>query len=106
MTATSHHRPGRATTMQEATAALQRAGAPFEQKTEFHIKVHAFNFWPETGTIMVDGELKRRSEKGLPAFMRLLRDARLASANPMQPVDGRQDFVFDPGDQDSEFATF
>ncbi|KNY14384.1 hypothetical protein AKG11_24630 [Shinella sp. SUS2] len=91
--------------MQEATAALQRAGAPFEQKTGFHIKVHAFNFWPATGTIMVDGDLKRRQEQGLPAFIRLLRDAGLISNKPTQSVDTPQDFIIDRCDHEGEFAT-
>lgn len=105
MTATLHYRQDRKTTMQEATAALQRAGAPFEQKTGFQIKVRAFNFWPATGTIMVDGELKRRQEQGLPAFIRLLRDAGLVSIKPTLPVNAPQGFIIDLGDHEGEFAT-
>ena len=64
--------------MTDATYALRQAGAAYEQKTDFHLKVEAYNFWPGTGTIVVDGETQRRKEKGLSAFILILRDAGLA----------------------------
>jgi len=37
-----------------------------------HLKCGEFNFYPTTGTIFVDGEIKPRSEKGIEAFIELL----------------------------------
>ena len=95
------------TAMLQATAALARAGVRFQQKTGFQLKVGPFSFYPGKGTIYRDGDLQAFEEKGLPAFLRLLRDDGLAGADatPVKPVDDPEDFVIDLGDQDGEFAT-
>lgn len=51
--------------MNAAAEWLQANDAEFDQMTAYHIKIGPVNFWPKTGTIMVDGEDQRRPERGL-----------------------------------------
>lgn len=92
--------------MNGATAALERAGVHYEKKTAFHLKVNAFNFWPATGTITHDDELKKRDENGLPTFIRLLRDAGLAKALYVHAVDDPADFIKKTKPNDPGFETY
>lgn len=91
-------------TMEEAAAALARQEIRFVQKTGFQIKVGQFNFYPNKGTIYIDGQ-KALAEKGLDAFIRLLRRARLAPEKPrVQPVNDPSKFLQKKPPEDDDFA--
>lgn len=51
--------------MNAAVEWLRVNDVEFDQLTAYHIKIGPVNFWPKTGTIMVDGEDRRRPERGL-----------------------------------------
>jgi hypothetical protein len=58
-----------------------------EKKTSFQIKVGPFNFYPVKGTIMHDSDHKARRERGLEAFINILRKNRLVSSTgPATPA--------------------
>lgn len=92
--------------MAEAEAALSRAGAKFQRKTDFHLKVQAFNFWPSTGTISRDSSWKKCDEVGLSVFIRMLREAGLAKGQPLDAVDDPAAFVTQPPPQEPGFETW
>lgn len=48
----------------------------FTKKTDYHIKVGRYNFWPKTGTIFVDGETQRSQQRGLDAFIDMIKSDR------------------------------
>lgn len=95
------------TAMYQATAALSRAGVHFQQPSGFQIKVGRFSFYPTKGTIFRDGDLQARSERGLPAFLRILRDTGHADADdkPVKPVEDPDTFIVKRPDEDDDFAT-
>ena len=53
---------------------LTAQGIHFDQPTRFQIKVGHFNFYPDRGTIYVDGESKGRRERGFETFLELLKN--------------------------------
>jgi hypothetical protein len=81
--------------MAEAEAALTRACVGFERKTDFHIKVENFNFWPSSGKIGRDNDWRKCEQVGLAIFLHMLQDAGLAKNQPL-------DTVADPLDSDLE----
>lgn len=95
------------TAMHQAAAALARAGVHFLQPTGFQLKVGPYSFYPGKGTIYRDGDVRARPEKGLPAFLRLLRDEGHAGADatPVKPVDDPDSYMLELPDEDDEFAT-
>lgn len=99
--------PNHTTAMHQAAAALTRAGVHFHQPSGFQIKVGRFSFYPSKGTIFRDGEMHAREVRGLPAFLRLLRDEGHADANdkPVKPVDDPDAFFINLPDEDDDFAT-
>lgn len=54
-----------ANAMKEAMAWLDERGVAYLLLPPYQIKIGMINFWPSKGTITVDGELQRRSAKGL-----------------------------------------
>lgn len=88
------------TAMHQASAALARAGVHFQQPSGFQLKVGPFSFYPTKGTIFRDGETGARNERGLPAFLLILRDTGHADANdkPVKPVDDPDGFIIDFGE--------
>lgn len=86
--------------MHQASAALVRAGVNFQQPSPYQIKVGQFSFYPTKGTIFRDGETGARNERGLSAFLRILRDTGHADAQdkPVKPVDDPDSFIIDLGD--------
>ena len=79
--------------MAEAEAALTRAGAKFKRHSDFHLKVQAFNFWPSTGNVRHDDDRKPAQPLGLAVFIRLLNEAGLATAQPLNSVDDPAAFI-------------
>jgi hypothetical protein len=63
--------------MAEALAWLRTRGLRVKQPTPFQIKVADVSYYPERGTIFVDGEKRRRPETGLAALEKLLINRRL-----------------------------
>lgn len=60
--------------MLDATSALDEKGWMYRVLSNSQIKIGRINYWPSSGTITVDGELKKRSMSGLDEFLRLLDD--------------------------------
>src|SRR5215211_2987444 len=77
--------------MRAAKDRLNREGIHFEQASRYQLKVDAFNFYPGKGTIFVDQELKVRKEKGLDAFITLVRPRR--ERNRHAPTDHDPGFI-------------
>lgn len=100
------HRNDPTKAMAEALAALSRAGVKFEKKTAFHIKVGPLNFWPSSGKIFRDGDLKKHQELGLPAFLRQLRKEGLAKNQPLEPVNDEADFRLELKTSEPGFETY
>ncbi|MBB6182435.1 hypothetical protein [Pseudorhizobium flavum] len=92
--------------MAEAEAALTRAGVKFTQKTDFHLKVQALNYWPSTGNVRHDGDHKPAQPLGLAVFIRLLREAGLATAQPLDLVDDPAAFIVQRPPQEPGFETY
>lgn len=65
--------------MDKAIQALNNSGIRFRKVSEHQIKCGMFNFYPSKGTIFIDRCLQAESEKGLPAFIKMLEDARYKS---------------------------
>lgn len=63
--------------MNAAAEWLRDNDVKFKQMTAYHIKIGAVNFWPKTGTITVDGEDQRRSERGLDGLEVMLIEHRV-----------------------------
>ena len=104
MSATPRTEPSQA--MAEAAAALTRAGVKFERKTAFHLKVQAWNFWPSSGKIFRNGGTQKLEERGLPAFIRLLRKEGLAKGKPVEAVNEETDFVVQVKPSETGFETY
>ena len=92
--------------MAEAEAALTRAGVKFTRKTDFHLKVQAFNFWPTTGNVRHDDDHKPAQPLGLAVFIRLLNEAGLATAQPLNSVDDPAAFIVQRPPQEPGFETY
>lgn len=92
--------------MAEAEATLTRAGVKFTRKSDFHLKVQAFNFWPTTGKITRDGDHKKADKHGLPLFIRQLNKAGLATAQPLDLVDEPAAFIVQRPPQAPGFETY
>ena len=92
--------------MAEAEAALTRAGIKFTRKTDFHLKVQAFNFWPTTGNVRHDDDHKPAQPLGLAVFIRLLNEAGLATAQPLDLVDKPAAFIVQRPPQEPGFETY
>ena len=75
--------------MKEAMAWLDQRGVYYQHFPPDQIKIGPINFWPRSGTITVDGEGRRRAEKGLAGISTLLfRNADVANAARTQPTAG------------------
>ena len=61
--------------MKEAMAWLDQRGVYYQHFPPDQIKIGSINFWPRTGTITVDGEGRRRAEKGLAGLEVILASA-------------------------------
>ncbi|WP_025915610.1 hypothetical protein [Herminiimonas sp. CN] len=61
-----------AAAMQGARAWLEGRGIHYLYLPPHQLKIGPLNFWPGTGTITVDGEGGRRSEKGLEGLKGIL----------------------------------
>lgn len=92
--------------MAEAEAALTRAGVKFTRKTDFHLKVQAFNFWPTTGNVRHDDDHKPAQPLGLAVFIRLLNEAGLATAQPLDLVNDPAAFIVQRPPQEPGFETY
>lgn len=92
--------------MAEAEVALTRAGAKFQRHSNFHLKVQGFNYWPSTGKVRHDNDGKPGEQLGLAVFIRLLREAGLATAQPLDAVDDPVAFVVQRAPQDPGFETY
>ena len=92
--------------MAEAEAALTRAGAKFKRPSNFHLKVQAFNFWPSTGNVRHDDDHKPAQPLGLAVFIRLLNEAGLATAQPLDLVDDPAAFIVQRPPQEPGFETY
>ena len=58
--------------MRDCSDALLKRGVAFERKTRWQIKIGPINFYPERGTIFVDGEAAPRQEEGLETLLTIL----------------------------------
>lgn len=92
--------------MAEAEAALTRVGAKFKRHSQFHLKVQAFNFWPSTGNVRRDDDYRPAEALGLAVFIRLLHEAGLATAQPLNLVDDPAAFVVQRPSQEPGFDTW
>lgn len=63
--------PG-ASPMRAACAWLDANDVPYAKMTDYHLKIGEINFWPNRGTITIDGEGSRRASKGLAGLAKLL----------------------------------
>ena len=61
--------------MKEAMAWLDQRGVYYQHFPPDQIKIGPINFWPRTGTITIDGEGRRRAEKGLAGLEAILATA-------------------------------
>lgn len=61
--------------MKEAMAWLDQRRVYYQYFPPDQIKIGSINFWPRTGTITVDGEGRRRAEKGLAGLEVILASA-------------------------------
>ena len=64
----------------EMSIALERLAAErirHEQTSDFQIKVGPFNFYPDKGTIYMDGDREARPERGLESFLALIANVRV-----------------------------
>lgn len=62
------HRPGDTPWMTAAVTWAEKAGLdPLWRPDPYQLKCGTINFWPNTGTVSVDGE-KRCLDRGLDAF--------------------------------------
>lgn len=61
--------------MKEAMAWLDQHGVYYQHFPPDQIKIGSINFWPRTGTITLDGEGRRRAEKGLEGLEVILASA-------------------------------
>src|SRR5438046_1310942 len=61
----------------EALVWLRKRGFPVRQLTPYQIKIADVSYYPRQGTIFVDGEPRRRREKGLDALAELLTKKRI-----------------------------
>lgn len=92
--------------MAEAEAALTRAGAKFKRHSQFHLKVQTFNFWPSTGNVRRDDDYKPAEPLGLAVFIHLLREAGLATAQPLNSVDDPAAFIVQRPPHGPGFKTY
>ncbi len=58
--------------MREDVAWLRGHGVRFDQPSDHHLKIGDVNFWPTTGTIMIDGRLSSGEHRGLDGLARVL----------------------------------
>lgn len=98
--------PSQAMAEAEAEVALTRAGARFKRHSGFHLKVQAFNFWPSTGNVRHDDDHKPAEPLGLAVFIRLLNEAGLVTAQPLDLVDEPADFIVQRPPQEPGFETY
>lgn len=67
--------------MMEAMAWLDERGIPYHHLPPYQLKIGILNFWPGRGTITVDGETQRRSEKGIAGLEAILIAKGLVATN-------------------------
>ena len=73
----------------EMNFALERLAAErirHEQTSDFQIKVGPYNFYPNKGTIYMDGDQKARPERGLEDFLTLIIKVRARNPRPFEPA--------------------
>lgn len=71
--------------MKQAMAWLNERAIPYVHLPPYQLKIDALNFWPRTGTITIDGEQQRRTEKGLDGLETIL----FSKASPKPDARGR-----------------
>jgi hypothetical protein len=71
--------------MQRAIDILTHASIRFQKKTNFHIKVGHYNFFPNRGTIYLDGQPKALPQKGIDAFLFILNGIRRKNPRAIPP---------------------
>jgi hypothetical protein len=71
-------RAGDSLEMRAAVDQLQSQGVRFIRPTPFQLKIGDINFYPDTGTILLDGG-KALEERGLPALLQIISPAARAS---------------------------
>lgn len=91
--------------MSQAKAVLKRHGVEYQQKSSHHLKVRNFNYWPRKGTIMLDAENTRRTEKGITAFIKILRRAGLTETPATVAADNPREFIIDVPTEELGFET-
>lgn len=69
MTTHTHH----SDPMGQARQWLTERGIPFEQMTDYQLKIGRINFYPGKGTIFRDGDKARHSAIGLEGLTDLLK---------------------------------
>ena len=73
----------------EMNRALERLVAErvrHSQTSAFQIKVGPFNFYPDRGTIYMDGDQKARPERGLENFLGLISKVRARNPRQFEPT--------------------
>ena len=71
-------RGGDSPEMRAAIDQLESQGVRFIRPTQFQLKIGDINFYPDTGTIQLDG-CEASEERGLPALPQIL-------ARPREPI--------------------
>ena len=60
--------------MEYAEAYLKRRGIKYSRRSRYHLKIAEINFYPHTGMIFVDREHCGRSDTGVHALNKILRE--------------------------------
>jgi len=66
--------------MEVALAQLDEEGIHYRRTTEYQLKVGSYSYYPDKGTIFMDGNSKAHTERGLDTFITLIR--KLRDRNP------------------------
>jgi hypothetical protein len=69
-------RPSDSSKMQQAIEWLENQGYSFSRPTEWQLKIGLFNFYPDRGTILRDGDRHSHPRRGLSALQELLERSR------------------------------
>lgn len=70
--------------MHEARAYLDDERVRYTQPSEHHLKVGPYNFWPNSGTIYLDGAKSKEPERGLQRFVEIIRKLKERNANKFE----------------------
>jgi hypothetical protein len=84
--------------MNQAIDRLDAEYFPYEQTTQYQLKVGAYSFYPSSGTIYMDGASRREAEGGLEAFLALIRKLKKRNPSAFQKRAARRGKGTDPFD--------